>query len=137
VALHPPPQRVEEILRLSDTGGSGLPRYVWEDIEIAGVTIRAGDPGGSARPHPEMLPYTSRGAAAPQLGEVQPQRLGLAGRLVVQEDVGAAAVVCAGNVSRLALPFRGDPQISRRRNVPNSAIPALPEYKIGPRGGGR
>ncbi|HYW27208.1 MAG TPA: cytochrome P450 [Terriglobales bacterium] len=34
---------VEEILRLSDTGGSGVPRYAREDVEVAGVRIRAGD----------------------------------------------------------------------------------------------
>jgi cytochrome P450 len=37
------PTAVEEILRLSDTGGSGVPRYAREDVEIAGVTIRAGE----------------------------------------------------------------------------------------------
>ena len=34
---------VEEILRASDTGSSGLTRYARTDIDIAGVTIRAGD----------------------------------------------------------------------------------------------
>jgi pentalenolactone synthase len=33
---------VEEILRLSRGNGDGLPRYAREDIEIGGVTIRAG-----------------------------------------------------------------------------------------------
>lgn len=37
------PGAVEEILRLSDTGGSGVPRYAREDVEIAGVSIRAGE----------------------------------------------------------------------------------------------
>jgi cytochrome P450 len=44
--LHDPsllPAAVEEILRLSDTGGSGVPRYAREDVGIAGVTIRAGE----------------------------------------------------------------------------------------------
>lgn len=34
---------VEEILRAADRGGPGLPRYAREDIEIGGVTIRAGE----------------------------------------------------------------------------------------------
>jgi cytochrome P450 len=34
---------VEEILRASATGGGGLPRYPREDIEVGGVTMRAGD----------------------------------------------------------------------------------------------
>lgn len=34
---------VEEILRASSTGGGGLPRYPREDIEIGGVTLRAGE----------------------------------------------------------------------------------------------
>jgi cytochrome P450 len=43
---------VEEILRASMTGGGGLPRYAREDLEVGGVTIRAGeavllDPGAA------------------------------------------------------------------------------------------
>lgn len=34
---------VEEVLRLSDTGSGGLPRYAHETIEIGGVTIQAGE----------------------------------------------------------------------------------------------
>jgi cytochrome P450 len=34
---------VEEILRMAAPGGSGLPRYAKDDIELAGVIIRAGD----------------------------------------------------------------------------------------------
>ncbi|MCK2217042.1 cytochrome P450 [Actinomadura sp. ATCC 31491] len=34
---------VEEILRAPGTGGSGIPRYAREDLEIAGVRVRAGD----------------------------------------------------------------------------------------------
>jgi len=34
---------VEEILRLSDTGAGGLPRYAHEPIEIGGVTIQPGE----------------------------------------------------------------------------------------------
>ncbi|MFD7896778.1 cytochrome P450 [Streptomyces sp. NPDC059743] len=34
---------VEEILRSAKAGGSVLPRYAGEDVEIGGVTIRAGD----------------------------------------------------------------------------------------------
>lgn len=34
---------VEEILRASDTGAGGLPRYAHADIAIGGVTIRAGE----------------------------------------------------------------------------------------------
>ncbi|MGH3879412.1 MAG: cytochrome P450 [Actinophytocola sp.] len=34
---------VEEVLRMGKTGESLLPRYAREDIDIAGVTIRAGD----------------------------------------------------------------------------------------------
>ena len=37
------PTAVEEILRLSDTAGSGVPRYARDDVEIASVTIRTGD----------------------------------------------------------------------------------------------
>ena len=49
---------VEEILRLSDTGGSGVPRYAREDIEIAGVTIRAREAvilNGGAGNHDERV----------------------------------------------------------------------------------
>jgi pentalenolactone synthase len=49
---------VEEILRLSDTGGSGVPRYAREDIEVAGVTIRAGEAvvlSGGAGNHDERV----------------------------------------------------------------------------------
>ena len=34
---------VEEILRVAAPGSGGLPRYAKDDIELAGVTIRAGD----------------------------------------------------------------------------------------------
>ncbi|MFI0466212.1 cytochrome P450 [Saccharopolyspora sp. 5N102] len=34
---------VEEILRTAERGGPGLPRYAREDVEIGGVTIRAGE----------------------------------------------------------------------------------------------
>jgi cytochrome P450 len=34
---------VEEILRVAVPGSGGLPRYAQEDIDLAGVTIRAGD----------------------------------------------------------------------------------------------
>jgi cytochrome P450 len=37
------PGAVEEILRLSDTGSGGLPRYAHETIEIGGVTIQPGE----------------------------------------------------------------------------------------------
>ena len=37
------PTAVEEVLRAAKAGGSALPRYAAEDIEIGGVTIRAGD----------------------------------------------------------------------------------------------
>ncbi|NYH51462.1 pentalenolactone synthase [Nocardiopsis arvandica] len=37
------PAVVEEILRLPGGGSGGIPRYARTDIEIAGVTIRAGD----------------------------------------------------------------------------------------------
>lgn len=37
------PAAVEEILRLSITGDGGLPRYARSDLEVAGVTIRAGE----------------------------------------------------------------------------------------------
>jgi pentalenolactone synthase len=52
------PTAVEEILRLSDTGGSGVPRYARADIEIAGVTIRAGHAvilNGGAGNHDERV----------------------------------------------------------------------------------
>jgi cytochrome P450 len=47
---------VEEILRLSDTGSGGLPRYAHAEIEIGGVTIRAGEAvllSGGAANHDE------------------------------------------------------------------------------------
>ena len=37
------PTAVEEILRLSDTGGSGVPRYAKADLEVGGVHIREGE----------------------------------------------------------------------------------------------
>jgi len=37
------PTAVEEILRRSDTGSGGVPRYARPDIEVGGVTIRAGE----------------------------------------------------------------------------------------------
>ena len=37
------PNVVEEILRYSDSGSGGVPRYARSDIEIDGVTIRAGE----------------------------------------------------------------------------------------------
>src|SRR5215469_3269656 len=49
---------VEEILRLSDTGGGGVPRYARADIEFAGVTIKAGDAvvlNGGAGNHDERV----------------------------------------------------------------------------------
>jgi pentalenolactone synthase len=47
---------VEEILRASDTGSGGLPRYARSDIAIGGVTIRAGEAvllNGGAANHDE------------------------------------------------------------------------------------
>jgi cytochrome P450 len=37
------PAAVEEILRVSDTGEGGVPRWAREDVELAGETIRAGE----------------------------------------------------------------------------------------------
>ena len=37
------PHAVEELLRASPPGGIGIPRYARTDLDIAGVTIRAGD----------------------------------------------------------------------------------------------
>jgi cytochrome P450 len=37
------PHAVEELLRASPPGGLGIPRYARTDLDIAGVTIRAGD----------------------------------------------------------------------------------------------
>jgi cytochrome P450 len=34
---------VDEVLRTQGTGGSGVPRYARTDVEIAGVTVRAGE----------------------------------------------------------------------------------------------
>jgi cytochrome P450 monooxygenase len=42
-ALADLPLAVEEVLRAAKAGGSALPRYAAEDIEVGGVTIRAGD----------------------------------------------------------------------------------------------
>ena len=52
------PTAVEEILRLSDTGGSGVPRYAKADLEVGGVRIRAGDAvimNGGAGNHDERV----------------------------------------------------------------------------------
>jgi cytochrome P450 len=52
------PTAVEEVLRLSDTGGSGVPRYAREDVDIAGVTIRAREAvilNGGAGNHDERV----------------------------------------------------------------------------------
>ena len=49
---------VEEVLRRSMTGGGGLLRYAREDLEIAGVTVRAGDAvllGAGAANHDERV----------------------------------------------------------------------------------
>ncbi|MQA86384.1 MAG: cytochrome P450 [Streptosporangiales bacterium] len=37
------PAAVEEILRGGGTGGGGVPRYAREDIDVGGVTVRAGE----------------------------------------------------------------------------------------------
>jgi len=37
------PHAVEELLRASPPGGLGIPRYARTDLDVAGVTIRAGD----------------------------------------------------------------------------------------------
>jgi cytochrome P450 len=37
------PAAVEEMLRAPGTGGGGIPRYARADLEISGVTVRAGD----------------------------------------------------------------------------------------------
>lgn len=57
------PKAVEELIRAGMTGGVGVPRYARDDIDIAGVTIRAGDlvllDPGSANHDPEVFddPY--------------------------------------------------------------------------------
>jgi cytochrome P450 len=37
------PAAVEEMLRAPGTGGGGIPRYARADLEVSGVTVRAGD----------------------------------------------------------------------------------------------
>lgn len=37
------PAAVEEMLRAPDKGGGGIPRYARADLEISGVTVRAGE----------------------------------------------------------------------------------------------
>jgi cytochrome P450 len=66
------PKAIEELLRVSMPGGVGVPRYARDDIEVDGVTIRAGDlvlldPGSAnhdpaAFPDPDRLDITRTGA---------------------------------------------------------------------------
>jgi pentalenolactone synthase len=55
---------VEEILRCSDTGASGLPRYARDTIEIGGVTIQPGEAvllsGGAANHDERTFPEPDR-----------------------------------------------------------------------------
>jgi pentalenolactone synthase len=54
------PRAVEELLRAGIPGGIGVPRYAREDIDVDGVTIRAGDlvllDPGSANHDPDVFP---------------------------------------------------------------------------------
>jgi cytochrome P450 len=54
------PKAVEELLRVGMPGGIGVPRYAREDIDVDGVTIRAGDlvllDPGSANHDPAAFP---------------------------------------------------------------------------------
>lgn len=60
------PRAVEELLRFTPLGGSGgMPRYATEDVELGGITVRAGEPvivavhsanrDDTAYTHPEEL----------------------------------------------------------------------------------
>ncbi|MGW9213186.1 cytochrome P450 [Embleya sp. NPDC055664] len=55
---------VEEILRASNTGGGGIPRYARRDLDIDGVAVRAGDlvllDNGSANHDPAAFPDPDR-----------------------------------------------------------------------------
>lgn len=67
------PGAVEEIMRAPGKGGGGIPRYAHADIEIDGVTIRAGDlvmlDNGAANhdasvyPDPDRFDVTRRAAS--------------------------------------------------------------------------
>ena len=54
------PRAIEELLRAGMPGGIGVPRYAREDIDVDGVTIRAGDlvllDPGSANHDPAVFP---------------------------------------------------------------------------------
>jgi len=66
------PRAVEELLRASLVGGVGIPRYARDDIDVAGVTISAGDlvlldPGSANHdpgvfPDPDAVDFGRRGA---------------------------------------------------------------------------
>ncbi|MGH3254283.1 MAG: cytochrome P450 [Streptosporangiaceae bacterium] len=58
------PAAVEETLRAPGKGGGGIPRYAREDLEISGVTVRAGDlvllDNGAANHDPNAFPDPDR-----------------------------------------------------------------------------
>jgi cytochrome P450 len=58
------PKAVEEILRAPGKGGGGIPRYARTDLEVDGVTIRAGDlvllDNGAANHDPTVFPDPDR-----------------------------------------------------------------------------
>lgn len=58
------PKAVEEMLRAPGKGGGGIPRYARTDLEIDGVTIRAGDlvllDNGAANHDPTVFPEPDR-----------------------------------------------------------------------------
>ncbi|HEV2259484.1 MAG TPA: cytochrome P450 [Streptosporangiaceae bacterium] len=58
------PAAVEEMLRAPGQGGGGIPRYAREDLEISGVTVRAGDlvllDNGAANHDPSAFPDPDR-----------------------------------------------------------------------------
>lgn len=58
------PKAVEELVRTGMPGGIGIPRYAREDIDVDGVTIRAGDlvllDPGSANHDPAVFPEPNR-----------------------------------------------------------------------------
>jgi cytochrome P450 len=58
------PNAVEELLRAPGKGGGGIPRYAREDLQIDGVTIRAGElvllDNGAANHDPAVFPDPDR-----------------------------------------------------------------------------
>jgi len=126
------PNAVEEILRAPGDGSGGIPRYAREDLDIAGVTVRAGElvllDNGAANHDPAVFPDPDRvdvtRSAAAHLSFGYGARYCIGAPLArIELQAVFSHLISRFPALRLAVPVQ---ELTMRRDVLTGGLTALP-----------